>query len=70
MSDSVKPWDLLNPNKPKTTEEIQKWRLDLCLSCEFLLKATKQCKKCACFMPMKVQLGSAKCPVGKWDKYE
>jgi len=70
MSDSVKPWDLLNSNEPKTTEEIQQLRLDICNSCDFFSNAMKQCKKCGCIMPLKVKLGNAECPVGKWGKYE
>ena len=30
------------------------------------LKAIKQCKKCGCFMPLKVNVPGAKCPVNKW----
>jgi uncharacterized paraquat-inducible protein A len=66
MSDSVKPWDLLNPNKPKSPEEIQKSRLDICKKCEYLFTPTNQCKKCGCFMHLKVKLSNAECPIGKW----
>lgn len=69
MSD-IKPWDLLNPNQPRSEEEIQKERLNICESCDFFLKATKQCKICWCVMPLKVKLANAECPTGKWGKYE
>jgi hypothetical protein len=66
MSDDVKPWDILNPNKPKSPEELVIYRLDLCKQCEFYRERTNQCKKCVCFMKLKTSLVHAKCPIGKW----
>lgn len=63
---SVKPWDLLNAKKPKLSEEFQKERMDICLSCPELTKLTHQCKKCGCFMQLKTKLAEARCPIGKW----
>ena len=48
-------------------EEVLKMRWDLCLGCEFL--QDDKCLKCGCFMKVKHKLATAKCPVGKWDKY-
>lgn len=62
----VKPWDLLNAKKPKLSEEFQKERMDICLSCPELIKLTHQCKKCGCFMQLKTKLAEARCPIGKW----
>ena len=62
----TRPWDLLNPNKDRSSEEIQKERMDTCLSCPELIQLTKTCKKCGCFMEMKTKLEYAKCPIGKW----
>lgn len=62
----VKPWDLLNAKKPKLSEESQKERMDICLSCPELIKLTDQCKKCGCFMQLKTKLAEATCPIGKW----
>lgn len=64
--DSVVPWDMLNPKITKLTEEKAKKRLDLCLSCDRLIKATTQCKECGCFMNAKTKLPHAFCPIGKW----
>lgn len=66
----TRPWDMLNPNIKKVDEETQKARFDTCKSCEFLIKATNQCKKCGCLMHLKTQLPAAECPVGKWSKVE
>jgi hypothetical protein len=64
----VTPLDLLNPKTAKAPVDIVNERYSICLSCEHLLNATKQCKKCGCFMKAKTIYADAKCPVGKWDK--
>lgn len=63
---SVKPWDLLNPNEPRSQEEVSAARLEICRSCEFFRPRTEQCKKCGCFMKLKTLLDRARCPIGKW----
>ena len=60
------PWDLLNPNQPRSTKELQNARLAICRECEFFNALTVGCKKCGCFMRMKTKLHNATCPVGKW----
>ena len=62
----VTPLDLLNPNTKPATEEASNERYDICLSCPELIKISKQCKKCGCFMSIKTKIESAKCPIGKW----
>jgi hypothetical protein len=62
---TVKPWDLLNKEN-YTDEETAQNRFETCLNCEFLIKMTKTCKKCGCFMQAKTKLADASCPVGKW----
>lgn len=64
--DSVRPWDLLNPNIEEVDNETFNDRFNLCLKCPSLIKATKQCKKCACFMNQKAKLPHSSCPIGKW----
>lgn len=66
MSDEVKPWDLLNPNQPRSTEELHLARFDICKACEYFRPKSETCKKCGCFMKLKTKLENAKCPVGKW----
>lgn len=41
-------------------------RIDICLECPRLLKLTKQCKECGCFIKAKARLESSVCPIGKW----
>lgn len=66
MSNDVKPWDLLNPNQPRSGEELAQYRLSICQTCEFFKKSGNRCKKCGCFMKLKTHLENAKCPIGKW----
>jgi hypothetical protein len=62
---TTRPWDMLRADG-KTTDAIAQERYDMCLGCEHLIKLTKQCKKCGCFMNLKTKLAGAECPVGKW----
>jgi hypothetical protein len=62
----TRPWDVINPNTPKATEEEAADRLSICEKCPELIKATSQCKQCGCFMNLKVKLQLATCPLGKW----
>ena len=62
----VKPWDFLNPKTEYAEEALAKDRMSICLLCPQLIKATKQCKKCGCFMHLKTKLAEATCPLGKW----
>jgi hypothetical protein len=61
----VTPAALLNPDTPKVDTVKSMTRFATCVGCpEFL--PTKQCRKCGCFMPAKVKLEHAFCPLGKW----
>ena len=62
----VRPWDLLNPNKPRSSEELSVYRLEICKGCPQYRPRTNTCKKCGCFMKLKTTLEHAKCPIGKW----
>lgn len=62
----VTPIDMLNPLTKRIEDQESNARLDICLSCPELIKITKQCKKCGCFMVAKTKLEAAKCPIGKW----
>lgn len=66
MSEDVKPWDLLNPNQPRSSEELVAYRLEICRACEYFRQKVQTCSKCGCFMSLKTTLNKAKCPVDKW----
>lgn len=59
--------DAINPNTAVTDADTAVARYQICLSCPELIKLTKQCKKCGCFMKAKTGLKNAKCPIGKWQ---
>lgn len=61
-----RPWDMFNPNADRVDEPIAKTRLEICLGCDKLIRATKQCSECLCFMQQKTKLASAECPLHKW----
>jgi hypothetical protein len=63
---TTRPWHLLDHSKLIEDTRISDERLDICKACPFYLKATTQCKKCGCVMPLKVRLETAVCPEGKW----
>lgn len=65
-SSRVKPWDVINPNSPKTQDEEADRRYAICEECPRFLRVTKQCKECGCFMNLKTKLANATCPLGKW----
>jgi hypothetical protein len=62
----TRPWDLINPGIDRVDEETASKRYSICQSCPELVKLTKQCKKCGCFMTAKTKLEKATCPLGKW----
>jgi hypothetical protein len=64
---SVKPWDLFNPNQPRSEEELVEYRMSICTICPEFIDLTKQCKKCGCIMSLKTKLKNASCPIGKWS---
>jgi len=67
--DSVRPWDLINPNINNVPEDTFNHRFEICKNCPSLIKITNQCKKCGCFMNAKAKLPHATCPIGKWGAY-
>lgn len=61
----VTPLDLINKDNYIEKSESDK-RMNICLGCEHLIKLTRQCEECGCFMNLKTKLKDARCPVEKW----
>jgi len=61
-----RPWHLLDPSVQKASAEESDRRYNICLSCDKLIKLTKQCKECGCIMLAKTKLQNATCPLNKW----
>lgn len=59
-------WDLIKSNTEYVSDEESNFRFEICKACPELVKLTKQCKKCGCFMNAKTKLDKATCPLGKW----
>lgn len=64
--ESVKPWDMINPNSEFLPKDQSQARYEICKTCPEIIKLTSQCKKCGCFMKAKTTLAKASCPIGKW----
>lgn len=62
----TRPWDVVDPTTEWADDELSNKRYEICKSCPELIKLTKQCKKCGCFMAVKTKLQKAVCPIGKW----
>ena len=62
----TRPWDMLNPETEYVEESLANNRFSICQSCPELVKLTKQCKKCGCFMALKTKIAKAECPLHKW----
>ena len=60
----TRPWDMLKSDG--LDDELGATRYEICKACPELIKLTKQCKKCGCFMAAKTKLTAATCPIGKW----
>ena len=42
--DDVRPWDLLNPNKERSSEELAEYRLEICRACPMYRPKSNTCK--------------------------
>ena len=62
---TARPTDLLDKEN-YTSEEMSSARMSICEECPRLVKTTKQCKECGCFMRLKVKIKTAACPLSKW----
>ena len=54
----------------KAPEEIVKYRMDICKSCEKYNEERKKCRQCGCFLPIKTAVAGDRCPLDKWGRYE
>ena len=63
---AVTPLSLLNA-KNYGPKELGEARYAICQECPELIKVTKQCRRCGCFMVAKTKLANATCPLGKWQ---
>lgn len=50
----------------RADEETAKKRIEICVECPHLIKITRQCKECGCFVDLKTKLKTQRCPIEKW----
>jgi hypothetical protein len=62
----VKPSDIFSGSTEWVDDSLAEERYSICQACPELIKLTKQCKKCGCFMAVKSKMKLAECPLGKW----
>ena len=43
------------------------YKMGICKQCSYYNSALKLCNKCNCFLPAKLRLPRAECPMHKWD---
>lgn len=63
---SVSPMDIINPGTEWAEQSLADQRFEICKACPELIKLSKQCKKCGCFMAIKTKMQAATCPLEKW----
>jgi len=59
--------DGLNPFSKRLERRLRRERLKVCESCD-KFTSLQRCTMCGCFMPLKVTLPDATCPLGKWSQ--
>jgi hypothetical protein len=59
--------DLTTITSGLVSKKIEEKRWKKCLDCTFLTKHLNRCRKCGCFMKIKVKLKKARCPIGIWQ---
>ena len=62
----TRPWDMLNPNIERASEEEAERRYSISKVCPELISLTNQSKQCGCIMSAKTKLLKATCPLKKW----
>ena len=62
----VSPLDFFKLTTEYAGEDLSNERYSICKACPQFISATKQCKKCGCFMFAKTKLLKATCPEGRW----
>ncbi len=63
--------DTLKKSKEKikniiATDAVKQHRLSICNDCENLIKFSRTCSKCGCFVNAKSSLKTSSCPIDKW----
>ena len=55
-----------NANELMVDDYEKQRRYNICEVCEHFVKHSKRCKKCGCYLKMKIQFKVSECPIKKW----
>lgn len=58
--------DILKGETISTTADVAQSRIDICNQCDAQNKTLKVCTACGCFLPAKVKVANASCPMELW----
>ena len=53
-------------NSVLVAETVSKLRMEECERCDYYDKKQTRCRKCGCYMKVKVKFNNTQCPIGKW----
>ena len=63
----AKPWQQMLEGGELMVDDYEKQRrYNICEVCEHFVKHSKRCKKCGCYLKMKIQFKVSECPIKKW----
>ena len=65
----AKSWEEIiqgNANELMVDDYEKQRRYNICEVCEHFGKHYKRCKKCGCYLKMKIQFKVSECPIKKW----
>jgi hypothetical protein len=58
--------NIVNGVDQTVSEQTKFERRAICESCPKLIKITRQCSECLCFVDLKTTIKQEKCPLDKW----
>jgi hypothetical protein len=47
-------------------QHAQDKRISICQECDRYVGSTERCSECSCYMPWKIKMAPANCPLNKW----
>ena len=65
----AKSWEEIiqgNANELMVDDYEKQRRYNICEVCEHFVKHSKRCKKCGCYLKMKIQFKVSECRIKKW----
>jgi hypothetical protein len=51
---------------PDREQKLAEARMEICMNCQYRMKATNTCSKCGCYLPSKTKCMRCTCPKDFW----